>query len=77
MLRNYHQSTLKIKTTSIKRMFINLVMVVYICNPSYSRGGSRRIISLRLAQAKLQDPISKTKYKQKGWRQGSRSIALA
>jgi hypothetical protein len=40
---------------------IKLGVVVHTCNPSYSGSGVRRITSLRSAQEKLSDPISKTK----------------
>jgi hypothetical protein len=36
-------------------------MVVQVCNPSYSGYGGRKIMSLRLAQAKLVTPCLKNK----------------
>jgi hypothetical protein len=39
--------------------------VTHACNPSYSRGGGRRITSLRPAWAKLARPYLKNKVKAK------------
>jgi hypothetical protein len=38
-------------------------MVTHICNPSYSGGRERRIVSSRPSQAKLVIPFPKTKEK--------------
>jgi hypothetical protein len=43
-------------------------MMILICNPSYSEGRSRKIMSLILIRGKLSRPYHKDKIKTKGLR---------
>jgi hypothetical protein len=47
---------------SYEETSLKLGMVVHNCNPSYSGGGSRKILSLRPAWATQQDPVSKKEF---------------
>jgi hypothetical protein len=49
---------------------------VHICNPSYSGGGGRKIMSLSLIRAKLARPCLKNKIKPKGLRGVAQVVEL-
>jgi hypothetical protein len=54
-----------IKGTIHQEDIIKLDVVAHMYNPSYSRGTGRKMMSLRLAQAKLARPYIKNKIETK------------